>query len=77
MNDTNKTLNYYMALPYTFQLKPDPDAGWFIKVVELPGCMSQSDSFAEALGMIDEAMELWIETALEDGDPIPEPKEDA
>lgn len=70
----NKPLDYYLGLPYTIELREDSEAGWFVKVKELPGCMSQGDTPEEALQMIREAMELWLEVALEDGDPIPEPR---
>lgn len=70
-----KTLDYYLALPYTIELQYDPEDAWFVRVKELPGCMSQGDTPEEAVAMIKEAMELWLEVALEDGDPIPEPRE--
>jgi predicted RNase H-like HicB family nuclease len=44
------------------------------EVPELPGCMAHGDTKAEALANADEAMQLWIDTAQEFGDPIPEPK---
>ena len=78
MNDTNKTLSYYMGLPYFIMLhhdRDDPEAGWFFRIRELPGCMSHGATQWEALENIKEAMELWIETALENGDPIPEPQQ--
>jgi len=70
-----KTLDYYLQLPYTLQLikDSDPDQPWFIQVKELPGCMSHGDTPEEAVTMIREAMALWIEGALEDGQVIPEP----
>jgi antitoxin HicB len=70
-----KTIDYYMALPYTIELQYDSEDAWFVRVKELPGCMSQGDTPEEAMEMIREAMELWLEVALEDGDPIPEPRE--
>jgi len=69
-----KTLDYYMNLPYTIELRQDPEEGWFVRVKELRGCMSQGDTAEEAVAMIREAMELWLEVALEDGLPIPEPR---
>jgi antitoxin HicB len=54
----------------------DPDHAWFIRVKELPGCMSQGDTADEAIEMIHDAMRGWIGVALEDGDPVPEPKPD-
>jgi len=35
--------------------------------------MTQGDTREEALTMMDEAFALWLETALEEGVPIPEP----
>ena len=49
-------------------------SGWYARVVELPGCMTQADTFAELSEMIREAMAVWIETALEDGETIPLPR---
>ncbi|MDE2844859.1 MAG: type II toxin-antitoxin system HicB family antitoxin [Chloroflexota bacterium] len=39
----------------------------------LPGCMAHGDTQQEALVEIDQAIDLWIETALEFRDPVPEP----
>lgn len=69
-----KTVEYYMSLPYTIELKRDPEEGWFIRVRELQGCVSQGDTAEEAVMMIREAMQVWLEVALEEGDAIPEPR---
>ncbi len=50
------------------------DERFIAEVPELPGCMAHGDSPAAALASAQEAMQLWIETAEEFGDPIPEPK---
>lgn len=42
-------------------------------IPELPGCMAHGETKEDALREIDIAKELWIETALEDGEEIPEP----
>ena len=68
-----KTLDYYLQLPYTFELTPDPGGGWFVQVRELPGCMSQGDTPEDALAMIRDALRGWLEVALAEGDTIPEP----
>jgi predicted RNase H-like HicB family nuclease len=44
------------------------------EVPELPGCMAHGDTQEIALSNINEAIELWIDTAKEFGDSIPEPK---
>ena len=43
-------------------------------VPELPGCMAHGETQEAALQHVKEAMQLWIDTALEFGDPVPEPK---
>jgi antitoxin HicB len=72
-----KTLEYYLNLPYKVEILQDFDAenpGWVARVVDLPGCITQADSFAELEEMIADAKRAWIETALEDGVEIPEPR---
>jgi antitoxin HicB len=69
------TVEYYPGLPYTIEMISEPEGGWFVTVKELPGCMSQGETPDEAIEMIREAMRGWIEVALEDGDPIPEPRD--
>jgi antitoxin HicB len=75
-----RTVEDYLALPYHIEVVYDTSGaapGWFARVLELPGCMTQAGSF-EALGpMIQDAMRGWIEIGLEDGQPIPEPAPDA
>lgn len=50
------------------------DDAFVAEVPELPGCMAHGDTQESALASVKEAVELWIETAREFGDPIPEPK---
>lgn len=52
----------------------DEDQAFVADVPELPGCMAHGSSHAEALANAQEAIALWIETAREDGRPVPEPK---
>jgi antitoxin HicB len=68
-----KTREYYLSLPYTIELMPDENGVWFAEIPLLKGCMTEGDSREEALVMLDEAKELWLETALEEGILIPEP----
>ncbi len=44
------------------------------EVPELPGCMAHGDTEESALKNVKEAMRLWIDTAREFGDPVPEAK---
>ena len=50
------------------------DATFVAEVPELPGCMAHGDTQQAALQHVNDAMDLWIETAREFGDPVPEPK---
>jgi len=50
------------------------DTAFIAEVPELPGCMAHGDTQEEALANIKEAMRLWLDTAREFGDPIPEPR---
>ena len=48
--------------------------GGTAEVPELPGCMAHGKSQREALSNVRDAVALWIKTAKEFGDPIPEPR---
>ncbi len=52
------------------------DNAFVAEVPELPGCMAHGDTYEDAVQNIQAAMELWIDTAREYGDPIPQPKEE-
>ena len=50
------------------------DDAFVAEVPELPGCMAHGDTQEAALNNVNQAIGLWVETAQEFGDPIPEPK---
>lgn len=50
------------------------DVAFIAEVPELPGCMAHGDTPEEALKNAKEAIQLWIDTAKEYGDPVPDPK---
>ena len=52
----------------------EEDKAYIAEVPELPGCMAHGESHEAALANIRSATELWIETAKEFGDPVPQPK---
>ncbi len=56
---------------FTVVLEQEPDGGYVASVPAVPGCVSQGDTRAEALGNIREAIELYVEDCRADGDPIP------
>ena len=49
------------------------DACYLARVPELEGCITHGYTPEEALKMVQEAKELWLESALRHGDRIPEP----
>lgn len=50
------------------------DDAFVAEVPELPGCIAHGPTQEEALANAKQAIHLWIDTAKEFGDPIPEPK---
>jgi predicted RNase H-like HicB family nuclease len=62
-------LNYEIVLYWS-----NEDNVYIAEVLELAGCIAHGDSQEAALASVKEAMQLWIDTAKEFGDPIPVPK---
>ena len=52
-------------------LYTDEEGNWIAEIPSLPGCHSNVTTRDEALTRVKEAMELWIEDALEHGEEIP------
>jgi len=50
------------------------DEAFVAEVPELPGCSAHGHTQEDALQNTKEAIELWLQTAREFGDPIPVPK---
>ena len=68
-----KDIAYYMGLPYREIIETDPHGGFVGHITELPGCITQAETKRDLLDQLDDAKLSWIEAALEDGVPIPEP----
>jgi antitoxin HicB len=57
---------------YTIILYPDPEQGGYtVTVPALPGCVTGGETFEEAIAMAKEAIQLYIESLIADGEPIP------
>lgn len=70
----NKSLDYYLALPYKVYIYPEEDGSGYTAVIpDLPGCMTSADTINELWEMLEEAKHLWIEVAIEHDEFIPEP----
>lgn len=59
------------ALSYKVIFEPAEEGGYTVYVPSLPGCISEGDTYQEALENIKEAIEGWIEVSREFGDEIP------
>jgi antitoxin HicB len=62
---------------YKIVIEPlsDADGGGFLATVpELPGCISDGETRAEALANVEDAIATWIHAARKMGRAIPEPR---
>ena len=62
-------------MKYPIAIEPGNDTqAWGVVVPDLPGCFSAADDgIDQAIENAKEAIGLWIETALDSGDPVPAP----
>ncbi|MGI8965746.1 MAG: type II toxin-antitoxin system HicB family antitoxin [Limisphaerales bacterium] len=65
-----KKLTYEIVI----EKEEDPEAGYSVYCPDLPGCFSNGGSVPEAKKNMVEAMELFLESLVEHGDPIPKPR---
>lgn len=60
------------VLKYTAIFEPDKEAGGYtVTIPALPGCISEGETFEEALENIKEAAELYLEVLKEEKEEIP------
>lgn len=52
----------------------DEDQAYIAEVPELPGCAADGATYAEAISNVEVVIGEWIQTALELGRPVPQPK---
>jgi predicted RNase H-like HicB family nuclease len=50
------------------------DDAFVAEVPELPGCMADGNNYQEALSNAEQIIQEWIDTAIESGRSIPEPR---
>lgn len=70
-----ESLEYYLNLTYAVTVYPEPGGGYVAMIKDLPGCITQGETAEEIMESIEEARQLWIETAYDFGDPIPLPSD--
>ena len=74
------TAKEYLNRPYhiVIQYITDESGSYYLATVkEFDGCMSHGNTYVEAFENIQEAMEGWIETKLENGFQVPGPVDES
>ncbi len=63
---------YVRAVLQHAEYRPCEDSACVIAVAGvLPGCMTQGDTFEDARELLIDAIELWVLSAIKDGDVLP------
>ncbi|MET9227128.1 toxin-antitoxin system HicB family antitoxin [Lentzea sp. NPDC003310] len=73
INSDDFSLADLFSLPWTREIVPD-GGGYFARVQELDGCISEGATAVEALENLDDALRVWLEVAIEQGLEIPRPR---
>jgi predicted RNase H-like HicB family nuclease len=63
---------YLMAHRFTVIYEKEDEGGYHVFCPTLPGCHTQSDTIEEGDRNIREAIELYVDSLIEDGLPVPE-----
>ena len=58
---------------YPIAIEHADQSAFGVVVPDLPGCFSPGDSLDEAMDNAKEAIELWLETVIDDGGAVPTP----
>ncbi|MBI4233646.1 MAG: type II toxin-antitoxin system HicB family antitoxin [Chloroflexi bacterium] len=62
---------------YLVYLEPAEEGGHIVSCPALPGCVTQGETVEEALAMIKDAIEGYLESLKRHGEPIPPGLDDA
>jgi antitoxin HicB len=71
-----RSIEDYLGLKYPVTLHQSPEGGFVAEIEDLPGCLAQGETPAEAYQEIEIARRLWLETTYADGQDIPLPRDD-
>lgn len=58
-------------LKYTAVFEPAEEGGYVVSVPALPGCITEGDTFEEAVEMVKDAIQGYVESLKKHGEPIP------
>ena len=72
---TEQIIQKYVDMPHAINVRKD-DEGFVVMIPDLSGCISQGDTLEEAYSMILDAKRAWIESAIQEGEKIPEPSDE-
>lgn len=61
-----------MKKHYKVLFEPQEEGGYAVTVPALPGCLSEVETFGEALANVKEVIALYINSLKDDGLPVPE-----
>jgi len=64
------------VLKYTVVFEPSEEGGYVASVPALPGCMSQGDTFEQAVRMIKDAISGYLAVLKEKGEKLPKESEE-
>jgi len=56
---------------YTIHLEPAEEGGYVVTVPALPGCVTQGETYPEALEMAEDCIRGFLEALAKAGQPIP------
>ena len=64
-------------LKYTAIFEPAEEGGYVVTVPALPGCVTEGDTFEEAVVMVKDAIKCYCSSLIKHGEPVPkEPEEE-
>ena len=73
-DEREQLIQEIVARPYRKVISGDDLDGYLAEAPELAGCVTAGETVEEALSMLRDAMEGWIECALVAGEDIPLPE---
>lgn len=56
---------------YRISLRKEPEGGYTVMVPALPGCITYGKTVEEAIEMSKDAISGYLESLIEDGEPVP------
>ena len=59
------------VLKYDVIFEEQPEGGYTVTVPTLPGCISEGNTFEEARANIADAIQLYVEDMIADGEEVP------